>query len=39
MNGKLVLVGGGSEGQPRGRADWERLVEWRCQGGEEGSVV
>ena len=39
MNGELVLVGGGAEREPRGGADWERLVEPGRKGGKEGGVI
>ena len=39
MNGKLVLVGGGAEGEPGGGANREGFVQASRQGGEEGGVV
>ena len=39
MDGELVLIGGGAEGEPGRDTNWEGLVEVGRESGEEGIVI
>ena len=39
MDGELIHIGGGAEGEPGRSANWEGLVEAGRKSGEEGRVI
>ena len=39
MDGELVLIGSGAEGEPRGGTNRKGFGKARCKGGEEGGMV
>jgi len=39
VNSELILIGSWSEREPRGGADWERLVKTGRKSPKEGSVI